>query len=412
MIGDFEEHMDDDHLPSRRSILYGGGALFAWSFMPKYAHAAASNMDKRFVAIILRGALDGLLAVPPVGDPNYASLRPTVVLPKTGLNAGLKLPNTNFFVLHPALKNLSALYNSGHALIFHSIATSYRERSHFDGQHILESGYTSVRLNDTGWLNRALQNLPQGANVAPPVNGLNLGVFKPLILRGSAPVLGWSPKVSSLPILDGLVGPLYNNTIRPDISTALTNGAATLKLASSSIDVSKLKGMQISAAGAGNLLAQSDGPRIAALAFDGWDTHSNEAVAGGGLAATLAELDGAIGLLQSTMSSVWNQTAILLMTEFGRTAAQNGTGGTDHGTATVAFLIGGAVKGGRVVSNWPGLASKNLYAGRDLYPTSDLRSVIKGVLNQHLGIDKSALESVVFPGSLTAAPITKETLVV
>ena len=187
------DHHDDGcqrMTPSRRAILGAAGALFAWSFVPKFAYAAAGARDPRFVVVVLRGALDGLSAVPPIGDPDYAALRDGIALTRDGPEAAL--PLDGFFYLHPAMPNLARLYRDGHAAIIHAAATGYRERSHFDGQDVLESGQPGPGHTATGWLNRLLASLPPGEGIAR--NGvLGVGVVPPLVVRGDAPVLGWAP---------------------------------------------------------------------------------------------------------------------------------------------------------------------------------------------------------------------------
>jgi uncharacterized protein (DUF1501 family) len=155
------------------------------------------------------------------------------------------------------------------------------------------------------------------------------------------------------------------------------------------------------AGAAAKFMARGDGPRVGALAFDGWDTHADEGAASGRLAALLGALDGALAAVESGMGDAWKETAVAVITEFGRTARINGTEGTDHGTATVALLAGGAVKGGRVIADWPGLSEAKLYQDRDLKPTTDLRAILKGVLRDHLRVDERVLASTVFPGSTT-----------
>jgi uncharacterized protein (DUF1501 family) len=159
-----------------------------------------------------------------------------------------------------------------------------------------------------------------------------------------------------------------------------------------------------SAGAAAKFLARPDGPRIGALAFDGWDTHANEGATNGRLAALLGALDGAIAAIETEMKEAWKESVVAIVTEFGRTARINGTEGTDHGTATVALLAGGALKGGRVVADWPGL--RRLHEGRDLAPTTDLRAVLKGLLRDHLRVDEAALASKVFPDSVAAKPMS------
>jgi uncharacterized protein (DUF1501 family) len=279
------------HTPTRRGLLLSSGVLFAWAHMPKAA--LAEGRDPRLLAIVLRGALDGLATVAPVGDPAWVPLRGDKGLSLAG--SAPALPLGNFFALNPAMPNLHAMYQGKQALIVHAVATPYRERSHFDGQDVLESGLTTPGAADSGWLNRA--------------------------------------------------------------------------------------------------------PRVGALSFDGWDTHADEGATNGRLATLLGALDGALGAIQSGMGDTWRNTVVVVTTEFGRTARINGTNGTDHGTATVALLAGGAVKGGRVVADWPGVTGANLYEGRDLKPTTDLRAVLKGVLRDHLLVGERRLAADVFPDS-------------
>ncbi len=396
---------------SRRALLGGGVSFFAWSQIPGFAKA--STRDPRLLVVILRGALDGMSAVAPVADPDYAALRASIALEKDGERAGLALDG--FFVLHPSLQNFARLYKAGQAGVVHATASAYRERSHFDGQDVLESGLPGVGATGSGWLNRALQALPAGERVAGR-GGLGIGSMTPLILRGSAPVMGWAPQVVAaadddlaMRVLD-----LYNHR-DPALATALHGGLDTDMMARKgglSGDMARMqggpespKGMAQAAAGAAKLLAADDGPRVAALSFDGWDTHAQEGGVKGRLAFLLAGLDGAFAAFEEGLKPVWNDTAILVVTEFGRTARVNGTDGTDHGTGTVAFLLGGAVKGGRVIADWPGLKTAQLYESRDLKPTTDLRAVMKGLLADHLGLGAGVLGEKVFPGSAAVAPM-------
>ncbi|WP_342361246.1 DUF1501 domain-containing protein [Terrarubrum flagellatum] len=396
--------------PSRRAILGSAGALFAWSFIPKYAHAAGGR-DPRFVAIILRGALDGLSAVAPIGDPGYAALREAIALSTSGDHPAL--PLDGFFALHPAMPNFARLYKAGQALVVHAAATGYRERSHFDGQDVLESGQPKVGLTQSGWLNRALAALPPGERIAQK-GALGVGPIAPLVARGPAPVLGWAPQ--TLPRADDdLAMRVMDLYARKDqaLARALSKGLETDKLATQS-GMGDMKqqggpadpqGMKMIAAGAAKLMAADTGPRVAALAFEGWDTHANEGAATGQLANRLGGLDSAFAEFESDLGPAWKDTIIAVITEFGRTARVNGTTGTDHGTGTVAFLVGGAVKGGRVVADWPGLAQGQLFEGRDLKPTTDVRAMLKGVMMDHLGLSAAILAEQVFPGTEQLAPM-------
>jgi uncharacterized protein (DUF1501 family) len=394
--------------PSRRALLGASGALFAWSFMPRAASAAGTR-DPRFVAIVLRGALDGLSAVAPVGDPDYAALRQSIALSLSGETPAL--PLDGFFALHPAMPNFARLYAAKQALVVHAVATPYRQRSHFDGQDVLESGLPGLGRVDSGWLNRALSALPPGQRI----EGLGVGAVTPLVIRGAAPVLGWAPQ-GLPPAGDDLAARILDLYAAQDpmLASVLARGLDTDHMAMqsglSAADKGRragdgAKGMETAAAGAARLMARPDGPRVAALAFDGWDTHANEGGATGRLAQLLAGLDGALAAFEQGLGPAWSDTVLAVVTEFGRTARVNGTTGTDHGTATVAFLAGGAVRGGRVVANWPGLRTADLFESRDLAPTTDLRAVLKGVLADHLGLSATVLGTAVFPESAAVAPM-------
>lgn len=399
---------------SRRSLLGSAGALFAWAFMPKFAFAAG-NRDARFVCIVLRGALDGLSAVAPFGDPDYAGLHGSLALALEGPVPAL--PLDGFFVLHPSMPNFARLYKEGQALAIHAVATPYRERSHFDGQDVLESGQTGPGKVESGWLNRLIESLPAGDTVASH-GCLGVGAVAPLIARGPAPIMGWAPAFipranedTAMRLLD-----LYA-TRDPVLGKALHQGLETDRLATGAgytAEMGKPKGgggadnpqsmVQI-AEGAARIMAAEEGPRIAALALDGWDTHAREGGATGRLANLLRGLDDSLAAFEQGLKPYWKDTAILIVTEFGRTVRINGTDGTDHGTGTVALLAGGAVKGGRVIADWPGLKPAQLYEGRDLKPTTDLRSVAKGIVADLYGVPSGVLAGRVFPESAGVMPM-------
>ncbi|WP_337270074.1 DUF1501 domain-containing protein [Oryzifoliimicrobium ureilyticus] len=395
--------------PTRRAVLGASGALFAWAFMPSFVKAAGAR-DPRFITIILRGALDGLTAVPPVGDPDYAGLRQSIAMRMDGDNPAL--PLDGFFALHPSMPNFQRLFQAKQAAVIHASCTPYRDRSHFDGQDVLESGFAAPGHVDSGWLNRLIEKLPAGDKIAPGsaerTRGLAVGANAPLVIRGQAPVLGWSPSVlrQADPDLAPRLADLYGQT-DPMLAHLLQEGIETGKIASG-LDV-KAKGgpgdpsgMEQMARGAARLLAQEDGPRVAALAFEGWDTHAQEVER---LSKLLGGLDNAFAAFQQELGPAWKDTVVLVATEFGRTARINGTEGTDHGTGTTAFLAGGAVRGGRVITDWPGLKENQLQDKRDLAATTDLRSVIKGIAVDLLGADAGPLAGAVFPGSEKVAPM-------
>jgi uncharacterized protein (DUF1501 family) len=402
------------HAPSRRELLLASGALFAWAYLPKIA--LAEGRDPRLLVIILRGALDGLAAVPPVGDPDWIKLRGDKNLSLGGTAPALPLDST--FALNPAMPNLHRLYRSGQAAIVHAVATPYRERSHFDGQDVLESGLVKPGATDSGWLNRALTTLAPGDRVnAKSREAFAVGPITPLVARGAAPVLSWTPPrlpPASDDTMMRLVD-LYNHT-DPVLARVLEERAGLTAIARAggmdqigkkpAAGAAQVRAYFAESAGAAaKFLARPDGPRIGALAFDGWDTHAAEGEINGRLAALLGALDGAIAAIETGMGPAWRETAVAVVTEFGRTARINGTEGTDHGTATVALLAGGAIKGGRVIADWPGLKEADLYEGRDLKPTTDLRTVLKGLLRDHVRVADQALAGAVFPDSVAAKPM-------
>ena len=401
------------HAATRRELLLASGTLFAWAYLPKVARA--EGRDPRLLVIVLRGALDGLAAVAPVGDPDWLALRGDKALTLDGKPPAL--PLDSFFALNPAMPNLHRLYKSGAATIVHATATPYRERSHFDGQDVLESGLARPGAADSGWLNRALASLQPGDRAGGSRDAFAIGPIAPLVVRGSAPVLSWTPRRLP-PTSDDTVMrliELYHHT-DPVLARVLEErmGLATIARAGG------MDGGQPQAAGAGQVrayfaesagtaakfLARADGPRIGALAFDGWDTHAAEGAMSGRLATLLGALDGAIAAIETEMKDAWRETVVAIVTEFGRTARINGTDGTDHGTATVALMAGGALKGGRVVADWPGLKPAKLHDGRDLKPSTDLRAVLKGLLKDHLRVDDTVLASKVFPDSAAVKPMT------
>jgi uncharacterized protein (DUF1501 family) len=405
------------HLPNRREALLGAGALFAWSQMPRLARA--EGRDPRLLVIVLRGALDGLGAVAPVGDPDWVGLRGDRALVLDGKTPAL--PLDSFFALNPAMPNLHRLYKAQQACIVHATATPYRERSHFDGQDVLESGIARPGATDSGWLNRALAALESDGQVdLRGSRALGVGAVTPLVVRGRAPVMSWVPQ-KLLPASDDVrarLMDLYQHT-DPKLAAALD---ARIRLAAlgptATIDdsmsenvaqpppgIARVRAYMAEVAGAAaHFLAKPDGPRVGAAGFVGWDTHINEGAASGQLANLLGALDGALAAIETNMGEAWRETVVAVITEFGRTARINGTDGTDHGAGTVAFLAGGALRGGRMVADWPGLKVTQLHEGRDLKPTTDLRAVLKGLLRDHLRVEERVLASTVFPDSAEIVP--------
>jgi uncharacterized protein (DUF1501 family) len=391
--------------PTRRAFVAGAGALTAWAQMPGFAVAAGN--DPRLVVVILRGALDGLAAVPPIGDPGYAALRGDMAVGASGREAAL--PLDGFFGLNDAMPNFHRRYLDGDALIVHATATPYRERSHFDGQDVLENGMPGPQAARTGWLNRAVGILPTAGRIAP-VSGLAVSPTVPLILRGEAPVLTWTPpslRVAGTDTAERVMDLYRHQDLELARIFEMGMELNAMTMGAMQPTAAELRaGYAAIANGTASLLLEPEGPRVAVLSFDGWDTHTNQGVEDGRLAGLLTALDDGLETLARGIQPIWRDTAVVVITEFGRTARANGTEGTDHGTGTVALLLGGAIAGGRVIADWPGLRTEQLLDGRDLLPTTDLRAVIKGVLHDHLGLSAQALAELVFPGSDGVAPMS------
>ncbi len=396
----------------RREFLTAGALAAGALLGPQVTFAGMARGAKpRFVFIILRGALDGLEAVPAFGDPAYEGLRGALAIGRPGTNGGA-LPLDGIFGLHPSLAFMYRSYTARELIVFHAVASPYRSRSHFDGQNVLETGYPQPHAVETGWLNRALAALP-GTLAPEKERGISIAATAPLVMRGPAAVTSWSPSRLA-PLADDTlqrISELYSRDplLGRKLAEALAAEAIAEQGSSGTLLAKRGKPetqYAVVARAAARFLRQGDGPQVAVFDTTGWDTHFDEGGARGQLAARLAALDAALGALKDGLGPVWRDTAVLLATEFGRTAAENGTRGTDHGTATAAYLLGGAVNGGRVVTDWPGLSPRSLYQDRDLKPTLDLRAVIKGVLAEHLGVPQRALESSVFPDSRQARPVT------
>jgi uncharacterized protein (DUF1501 family) len=387
-------------MANRRTFIQAALASGAAAMLPRFTFADAAT-DARFVLVILRGALDGLAAVPPHGDGNYASRRGPVAI----TSPEYKLDG--LFGLHPSLTHLHERYRAKELLVLHAVATTYRERSHFDGQDLLENGTAAAKVAKDGWLNRLLPVLPLAKTRSSEQIAIAAAQNVPLVLRGDARVSSWAPSRLPEADLDTLqrIADLYSTD--EYFSSRLRTALAADDIAGQGMGGGRrdpLHALTPIASAAGKFLADADGPRIAVLEAGGWDTHANQGAERGQLANRLRGLDTGLEALRTALGTAWAKTAVLVVTEFGRTVAVNGTAGTDHGTGTCAFLVGGAVAGGRIVTDWPGLATRDLHEGRDLRPTLDLRAVAKGVLGPQFGVRESDLERV-FPGSSHAAPL-------
>ncbi len=388
--------------PTRRRLLAGAITAGALSPLASLSFAAGGqSSDARFVFVILRGGLDGLSAVPALGDPDFAAARGPLAQFEQA-----PLPLDNTFALHPNLVQLHAMYGRGELVVLHAVGLPYRDRSHFDAQQVLESGGVRPYELSTGWLARAL---------APSnVKSIALSTAVPLVLRGPGLVDTWAPSALPDPGADlvARLGQMYAGD--PVLATALER-ARTLhfgagmpvEMAGDMAGNKRYGNFAVLAGRAAEFLTQAGGPQAAVLEMGGWDSHANQANPTGALSNNLRQLDAGLAALREGLmaSGTWRRTAVVVATEFGREVAVNGTLGTDHGTGAAAFVLGGAVQGGRVVADWPGLAKRARFEGRDLKITTDLRAVLRGVLADHLQIDSHALDTGVFPGSAGAAKL-------
>jgi uncharacterized protein (DUF1501 family) len=422
--------------PTRRGALAAAlGFGLTIEFLGRKAFAAADGAAERrkLIVFICRGGMDGLSVSPPVGDPNYAALRGAIAIPGFDQPSGaLKLDDT--FGLHPSLASVHRLALKGEARIAPAVATPDRARSHFEAQDVLENGATAAYGTDSGWLNRALQAMGPGK-----VKAISVGATAPLILRGGVEAASWSPGpgAGKDPRLPGILQDLYAHD--PMLSRALAAGLSTESMAKvASADAKAALSQpddmtgaappdmtaQASAGGAdvrptprqglpvarqlgatlAGFMIQPGGPQVAAVSVEGFDTHANQGSSQGQLATRLAYLDAALDGLAGGMGLAWKDTAVVVATEFGRTAHVNGTGGTDHGTASTALLLGGALKPGGIVGDWPTLAQARLFENRDTAPTMDMRGLFKGLLVGQFGVDRRALDTTIFPDSAAVAP--------
>ena len=376
----------------RRAFLRGGLALgCSAAALPLISHAsfATAPGEARLIVVILRGAMDGLDVLRPAGAREWRGLRP-------GLAGDDGLALDNFHHLHPGLSGLMPLWQSGDLGFVQAVSTPYRDRrSHFDGQDLLEAGTAEdapVALRRQGWLNRLLQGWP-GSHAQ---TAFAIGREAMPLIAGPAPASSWSPDIDLSVGAQGrrLLAALYGAD--PGFAGP---GAAALAL-SETLEPDAEGGGQrhldqidrFARFAAERLRAET---RIAALSLNGWDTHASQART---ILRPLARLERLILALRSELGGLWGQTAFLAMTEFGRTVRENGSAGTDHGTGGIMVTAGGALRGGRVMGDWPGLGEGALYAGRDLMPTGDLRAWAGHVLHGLYGVERAVIERTVFPG--------------
>jgi uncharacterized protein (DUF1501 family) len=396
-------------MTTRRRALHLLGGAAALLGLPGLAFAAPTDSptsERRLVFIFLRGGMDGLSAVPPYGDPQYAARRGTLAVPRPG-SAGGALDLDGHFGLSPLLAEMHKLFAARELAVLHAIASPYRERSHFDAQNLIENGTAKPFGRESGWLNVALG--ASGTATTSGTRGFALGQSIPLVLRGPAQVGSWSPSRMPVPDADLLerLAALYRGDALLDRSFAVAREAQAMMEGRPAGDAMGGQTQPVAelARAAGEILGRPDGPRVATIDFGGWDTHISQQGEYSQLTRNLRLLDRSIATLKAALGPAWRHTAVLVVTEFGRTVAPNGSGGTDHGTAGAAFVAGGAVRGGRVIADWPGLAMSALYEGRDLRPTLELRALFKAALAAQLGLGEEIVEAEVFPDSRTVKPL-------
>ena len=392
---------------TRRGVLAtaaGFGVTLQLAGLP--AIAADGDLAKRkMIVVVCRGGLDGMSLAPPVGDPDYRALRGALALNETAL------PLDATFALHPQLTAVHALAKAGEARIAPAIATPDRARSHFEAQDVLETGAAGVYATTSGWLNRSVEVM----SAHRKVEAMSVGPTAPLILRGKVQTASWSPgrTVDAEARLPMLLQDLYRND--PLLGPALARGMQTEVMAKEATAQPGMMG-QAPAQGAqagreaarslgaslAGFMREPNGPQVAAISVDGFDSHANQA---GLLTQRIAYLDAVLDGIHAGLGPEWKNTVVVVATEFGRTARVNGTGGTDHGTASTALLLGGALKPGGILGDWPTLKAHALFENRDVAPTLDMRGLFKGVLAEHMGVDRAALDTAVFPESAGAKPV-------
>lgn len=347
---------------------------------------AAAPWDTRLVVIILRGGMDGLDVVQPYGDPAFKRLRGSLALGPEGGAYDLD----GYFALHPGLAPLMPMWKAGQLSFAHAVSTPYRDkRSHFDGQDLLEAGTTSLAGVRDGWLNRMLQAVPGVTSQT----AYAVGRSDMRLLQGDAEVANWAPdaRLNLSPQAVRLLELVTESD--PALHAALSEAQLLSQVQDDESKRGKRGHIQIAEFAAARLSKEA---RIAAFSLNGWDTHSAQHRS---IGAALNRLSETLLTLRDKMrGNTWGKTAVIAMTEFGRTARQNGTGGTDHGTGGLMILAGGAIRGGRVFGDWPGLGDGDLYEDRDLLPTGDVRSHAAWVMRGLTGLDRNVLESAIFPG--------------
>jgi uncharacterized protein (DUF1501 family) len=394
----------------RNSALAVVGTTAVPSFLARAAFGAAQSgslSNKRLVVIFQRGAADGLNIVVPHGEAQYYAMRPSINIPRKSV-----IDLNGFFGLHPSLSAFQPLWQQGHLAIVHAAGSPDTTRSHFDAQDFMETGTPGVKATEDGWLNRSLRNLPAAAQKPSAFRAIALGPSLPRILSGSEPAVamnnindfsvgGKNPKAS--PAANAFEA-MYDHS-----SDSVLHGTGEETFDAVKMLKAADPGKYTPAAGANypkgrfgdslrqlaQLIKANLGVQVAFADIGGWDHHVNEGSTEGQLANVLGDFSQSIAAFWTDLGDLGEDTVVVTMSEFGRTARENGNRGTDHGHANVMFVLGGPVKGGKVYGRWPGLTDSQLYEGRDLALTTDFRQVIGEAVARHLGNKNLAN---VFPG--------------
>jgi uncharacterized protein (DUF1501 family) len=380
------------------------GTVAVPAFLTRAALGSAGVGKKRFVVLFQRGAADGLNIVVPHGESSYYAMRPSIAIPR-----GQELDLDGFFGLHPSMSALKPLWEQRHLAIVHAAGSPDTTRSHFDAQDYMESGTPGVKSTEDGWLNRAIRDAKEDAS---PFRAVAMGGSLPRMLSGPSPAIaidnvnnfgvgGNNPQAQ--PVANTFEA-MYAHSV-----DSVLHGTGSETFEAVKMLKSADPGRYTPAAGANyprgrfgdslrqvaQLLKANLGVEVAFADIGGWDHHVNEGGTQGQLANLLREFSQGLAALWTDLGDLADSTVVVSMTEFGRTARQNGNGGTDHGHAGVMFVMGGPVKGGKVYGRWPGLAPEQLYEGRDLALTTDFRRVLGEGVYRHLG--NKQLDQV-FPG--------------
>ncbi len=390
---------------SRRSFLRNGLVAAGVGFGPRFflrPAAAESASVRSLVVLFQRGAVDGLNMVVPYDEQRYYDLRPTIAIPQPGQQNGA-LDLDGRFGLHPAMSPLMPAFDAGELAFVHACGSHDPTRSHFDGQDFMEKGTPGSKNGKDGWLNRHLQSAGPSESI---YRGVALSTRMPLILAGEADALAVG-NLSQLSLGTGEVGQLIRDTIegmygdRDDLPGAVVRDSLEAVAIAGNLDPAQYvprNGAVYPDTPAGNQLVQiaqviraDVGMEVAFTDLNGWDTHSQEV---GALGVLLAELAEATAAFRTDLGEDLADVCLVTLSEFGRTAAENGSGGTDHGHGTAMFALGGTVDGGRIYGDWPGLDAADLYQGRDLPVTTDYRTFLSEVIAGHLG---NANISEIFP---------------